>query len=204
MALGVLTWSGSLCGALKIRATTAIRRCFVRALHFGPQVDWPKQDKRLFIRKDFVPARETRAVISPDRTGCGCTEGALIPSRRGGGGMRPRWPAVLRPAALSARRWKRVSVRVRPAGVQGAEPAARAFGGAQSDARLDPARAAPGLRLNDHLKHEEGEVMFRHACKLGLQEPQRFCHLWRKRLGGLGWKSMLYLCPELQGFGSSE
>jgi bifunctional non-homologous end joining protein LigD len=25
------------------------------------------------------------------------------------------------------------------------------------------------MRLNDHLKHEEGEVVFRHACELGLE-----------------------------------
>ena len=27
----------------------------------------------------------------------------------------------------------------------------------------------PGLRLNEHLEHEDGEVVFRHACKLGLE-----------------------------------
>jgi bifunctional non-homologous end joining protein LigD len=31
------------------------------------------------------------------------------------------------------------------------------------------AKAAPGLRFNEHLEHEDGEVVFRHACKLGLQ-----------------------------------
>jgi hypothetical protein len=31
------------------------------------------------------------------------------------------------------------------------------------------AKAGSGLRLNDHLKHEDGEVVFRHACKLGLE-----------------------------------
>jgi bifunctional non-homologous end joining protein LigD len=30
-------------------------------------------------------------------------------------------------------------------------------------------KAAPGLRLNDHIKHDDGEVVFRHACKLGLE-----------------------------------
>jgi len=31
------------------------------------------------------------------------------------------------------------------------------------------AKAAPGLRLNEHLEHENGGVVFRHACKLGLE-----------------------------------
>jgi len=29
--------------------------------------------------------------------------------------------------------------------------------------------AGPGLRLNEHLEHEDGEMVFRHACKLGLE-----------------------------------
>ena len=31
------------------------------------------------------------------------------------------------------------------------------------------AKAGPGLRLNEHLEHEDGEVVFRHACKRGLE-----------------------------------
>jgi ATP-dependent DNA ligase len=31
------------------------------------------------------------------------------------------------------------------------------------------ATAAPGLRFNEHLEHEDGEVVFRHASKLGLE-----------------------------------
>jgi ATP-dependent DNA ligase len=30
-------------------------------------------------------------------------------------------------------------------------------------------KAGPGLRLNDHLEHEDGATIFRHACKLGLE-----------------------------------
>jgi bifunctional non-homologous end joining protein LigD len=30
-------------------------------------------------------------------------------------------------------------------------------------------KTGPGLRLNDHLEHDDGEVVFRHACKLGLE-----------------------------------
>jgi bifunctional non-homologous end joining protein LigD len=30
-------------------------------------------------------------------------------------------------------------------------------------------KATPGLVLNEHLEHEDGEVVFRHACKLGLE-----------------------------------
>jgi bifunctional non-homologous end joining protein LigD len=31
------------------------------------------------------------------------------------------------------------------------------------------AKPAPGLRLNEHLEHEDGEVVFRHACKMELE-----------------------------------
>jgi bifunctional non-homologous end joining protein LigD len=31
------------------------------------------------------------------------------------------------------------------------------------------AKTAPGLRLNEHLEHKDGEVVFRHACQLGLE-----------------------------------
>jgi bifunctional non-homologous end joining protein LigD len=30
-------------------------------------------------------------------------------------------------------------------------------------------KAGPGLRFNDHLDHEDGDVVFRHACKMGLE-----------------------------------
>jgi bifunctional non-homologous end joining protein LigD len=31
------------------------------------------------------------------------------------------------------------------------------------------AKAASGLRLNEHVEHDDGELVFRHACKLGLK-----------------------------------
>ena len=30
-------------------------------------------------------------------------------------------------------------------------------------------RAAPGVRLNEHMEAEDGSVIFYHACKLGLE-----------------------------------
>jgi bifunctional non-homologous end joining protein LigD len=30
-------------------------------------------------------------------------------------------------------------------------------------------RAAPDLRYNEHMEHDDGETVFRHACKLGLE-----------------------------------
>jgi bifunctional non-homologous end joining protein LigD len=30
-------------------------------------------------------------------------------------------------------------------------------------------KAGPGLQFNDHLEHEDGDVVFRHACKMGLE-----------------------------------
>jgi bifunctional non-homologous end joining protein LigD len=32
------------------------------------------------------------------------------------------------------------------------------------------AKAAAGLRLNEHIEHEDGEIVFRHACKMGLED----------------------------------
>jgi hypothetical protein len=29
-------------------------------------------------------------------------------------------------------------------------------------------KSRPGVRLNEHLEHSEGDVVFRHACKMGL------------------------------------
>jgi bifunctional non-homologous end joining protein LigD len=31
------------------------------------------------------------------------------------------------------------------------------------------AKPSPGLRLNEHLEHHDGELVFRHACKMGLE-----------------------------------
>jgi bifunctional non-homologous end joining protein LigD len=31
------------------------------------------------------------------------------------------------------------------------------------------AKAAPGIRFNEHLECDDGEIVFRHACKLGLE-----------------------------------
>jgi bifunctional non-homologous end joining protein LigD len=30
-------------------------------------------------------------------------------------------------------------------------------------------RAGPRIQLNEHLEHEDGELVFEHACKLGLE-----------------------------------
>jgi bifunctional non-homologous end joining protein LigD len=30
-------------------------------------------------------------------------------------------------------------------------------------------KARPGVQFNEHLEHEDGEVVFRHACKMGLE-----------------------------------
>ena len=30
-------------------------------------------------------------------------------------------------------------------------------------------KAGPGLRFNEHIEHDDGELVFRHACKMGLE-----------------------------------
>jgi ATP-dependent DNA ligase len=30
-------------------------------------------------------------------------------------------------------------------------------------------KSRPGVRLNEHLEHPEGDVVFQHACKMGLE-----------------------------------
>ena len=38
-------------------------------------------------------------------------------------------------------------------------------------------KSRPGVRLNEHLEHPEGAVVFQHACKMGLER------IVSKRLG---------------------
>src|SRR5262245_2721643 len=40
-------------------------------------------------------------------------------------------------------------------------------------------KASPGVQLNEHLSHPDGEAVFRHACKMGLEG------IVSKRLGSL-------------------
>src|SRR5262245_18502145 len=79
----------------------------------------------------------------------------------------PRAPSQLPSVEFGSWAEGGVSVRVRPAGTQRGRPTARAFGGTQSHACLCP--TGSGLRLNEHLEHDDGELVFRHACKLGLE-----------------------------------
>jgi bifunctional non-homologous end joining protein LigD len=34
---------------------------------------------------------------------------------------------------------------------------------------LTLAKAGPGIRFNKHMVYDDGEIVFRHACKLGLE-----------------------------------
>jgi bifunctional non-homologous end joining protein LigD len=46
-------------------------------------------------------------------------------------------------------------------------------------------KARPGVQLNEHLEHPEGDVVFRHACKLGLEG------IVSKRLGARSSRRLL-------------
>jgi bifunctional non-homologous end joining protein LigD len=46
---------------------------------------------------------------------------------------------------------------------------ARAAGFAKPPLASILTKAAPGLRFNEHIEHEDGETVFRHACKIGLE-----------------------------------
>jgi len=50
------------------------------------------------------------------------------------------------------------------------------------------AGAAPGRRYNEHMEHDDGETVFRHACKLGLEGivSKRKQSPYRRSLVGLG------------------
>ena len=52
------------------------------------------------------------------------------------------------------------------------------------------ARAAPGLRLNEHLDHDDGALVFEHACRLGLEGivSKRRNSPYRSQIGGLDQK----------------
>jgi hypothetical protein len=45
------------------------------------------------------------------------------------------------------------------------------------------AKTAPGLRFNENMEHDDGEVVFRHACKRGSKAS---CQSRRTRLTGQG------------------
>ena len=52
-----------------------------------------------------------------------------------------------------------------PAGFRRARAA-----GAAAPLRREPLRGPQGgIRLNEHIQHEDGEIVFRYACKLGLE-----------------------------------
>ena len=48
-------------------------------------------------------------------------------------------------------------------------PATGAHRGAQATLASILRKARHGVRLNEHLEHPEGDVVFRHACKMGLE-----------------------------------
>jgi ATP-dependent DNA ligase len=39
----------------------------------------------------------------------------------------------------------------------------------QGDGGEHPFKSRPGVRLNEHLEHDDSEAVFRHACKMGLE-----------------------------------
>ena len=48
--------------------------------------------------------------------------------------------------------------------------APRSVGGAQGDARVGPGPGrAQGIRFNEHLEFDDGEAVFHHACRMGLE-----------------------------------
>jgi bifunctional non-homologous end joining protein LigD len=44
-------------------------------------------------------------------------------------------------------------------------------------------RTGVGVQLNEHLEHEDGELVFGHACKLGVEGivSKRLCSVYRRR-----------------------
>jgi bifunctional non-homologous end joining protein LigD len=62
-----------------------------------------------------------------------------------------------------------VSVCIRPARTERRGPAQGPDRSSKGDAGQHPAESRPGVRLNEHLEHPEGGVVFQHACKMGLE-----------------------------------
>jgi ATP dependent DNA ligase domain len=63
-------------------------------------------------------------------------------------------------------------------------------------------KSRQGVRLNEHLEHPEGEVVFRHACKLGLEVPA--CLQTRAREGSCLSASGRATGPAASRIGSSS
>jgi bifunctional non-homologous end joining protein LigD len=60
-------------------------------------------------------------------------------------------------------------VRLRPAGTNGDDLRREPLEVRKATLASVLAKAGLGLRLNEHLEHDDGDLVFRHACKLGLE-----------------------------------
>jgi hypothetical protein len=67
----------------------------------------------------------------------------------------PTWRAETLAGAES----RSLPLRLRPAGAEWREPTAGSI----------LRKSHHGLRLNEHMEYPEGDVVFRHACKMGLE-----------------------------------
>ena len=77
---------------------------------------------------------------------------------------------MLRSAALPAAGWCGVPVCLRPLGAQWPGPASRAPGGRKLElGKLLRWAAQMGLQFNEHIAEEPGDIVFQHACKMGLE-----------------------------------
>jgi|SRR5262249_13605998 len=120
-------------------------------------------------------------IIAWIETNCRVPEGALIGQRIQLMGWQKRVSGFIEPCLPFHATGLRCSsscaqavgqaclpLRLRPPRAGWPRPAARPAGDAQGDAREPAAWSLPGLRLNEHLAHD-GESVFRHACKMGLE-----------------------------------
>ena len=63
----------------------------------------------------------------------------------------------------------RVPLCLRPDRAERGRPAARSARGPQGDAHVGPGQGRRGIRFNEHLEFDDGEAVFRHACRMGLE-----------------------------------
>ena len=109
------------------------------------------------------------AALSADRRGGEPAQGALVPDRRRGGRLRRQRASPCSSGCGASRTGRHVFLFAFDLlELDGEDLRREPIRDPQGDARQLAARSLPGLRINEHLPHP-GDVVFRHACKMGLE-----------------------------------
>jgi bifunctional non-homologous end joining protein LigD len=77
--------------------------------------------------------------------------------------------AAFQSAPPSSERAQGIPLHLRPAGAERHGPSPRAIEVRKATLASILRKSRSGVRLNEHMEHPEGTVVFQHACKMGLE-----------------------------------